>query len=138
MNFTEKTNITYKTFIEDISNISSIEDPITGCELPLAKYLNIYKLVLEEFNGEDEMSYMDFFFEPHPLRSYYLIFKNNVAKEYFLDWAIEKNISDKLHEIHKSETDEEERKRKNSLNIKAIDIDSELKRIPDVPLNKIV
>ena len=112
MNFTNTKNITFNIFIENIIDISSIEDPITGCELDKNEYIQIYKLVLEEFDGKDDISYMDFFYEPHPLRSYYLVFKNNPVKKDFLDWAIEKGVSDKLHEIHKSETDEDEQKRK--------------------------
>ena len=113
--FTNKTKITWKIFINDIKDISSIEDPITGCELNLQKFIQIYKLVLEDFNGNDEISYMDFFFESNPLRRHCLTFKDNIVKEDFLNWAIDYNISDKLHEIHKSETDNEEKKRKQNI-----------------------
>ena len=60
---------------------------------------------------------MDTYFEIHPLRNYSLTFKNNKVKNKFLKNAIKKDISNKLHEIYKSETDEEERKRKLPENI---------------------
>ena len=66
-------NLTWKKVLS-ANDITDMEDPITGSEYCKHYYYNIYGKVLDELDGKDEISYVDFFFERHPIRPFCLRF----------------------------------------------------------------
>jgi hypothetical protein len=114
-------NITWKKVLLE-KDITAIEDPITGSEYCKHYYYSIYGKVLDELDGKDEISYVDFFFERHPIRPFCLVFIGENEKFDFMDWARDFNIIPSMKQIQDGETDKDvetkiEREKKHKENI---------------------
>lgn len=114
-------NLTWKK-VFSANDITDMEDPITGSEYCKHYYYNIYGKVLDELDGKDEISYVDFFFERHPIRPFCLRFIGENEKFDFMDWAIEFNIIPSMKQIQTGESENDikkkiEREKKHKENI---------------------
>lgn len=103
-------NLTWKKVLSG-NDITDMEDPITGSEYCKHYYYSIYGKVLDELDGKDEISYVDFFFERNPIRPFCLRFIGENEKFDFMDWCIEFNIIPSMKQIQSGESDNDVQKK---------------------------
>ena len=99
--------LTWSRVYEDDS-IDCIEHPLSGCLMPKEQFANEFKLLLQEFDGTTSSDYFDFYFCKCPLYRQAYKFRDNDAKEDFLDACMDLNIIPTMKEILQGETKEDQ------------------------------
>jgi hypothetical protein len=106
-----QTWLTFKTK-NDISKLL-FEDPVYSTYTDGDTFVSIYGQALETFDGLDECSYFDFYFELSPVNQTIYLFRDSDAKLDFRDLAIDLELIPKIQEIMEAETAEQKIKRNN-------------------------
>ena len=97
----------YSTWSDVMKNnkITDIQDPVLEMELNKQEFDDIYKEVLYELQGNDDVleSYVDYYFTINPIKSYVLSFRGEKEKNEFYDIGLKKESVLSLVEIHEGE-----------------------------------
>ena len=88
-----------------MERITMVEDPINGFDCPKEIFAEMYHSLVIQFDGEDDLldSYVNIFFEIHPLNNSILRFQGEDEKQDFVDWAVELGIIPTIKEIEQGE-----------------------------------
>ncbi len=121
--FNQNFSITWEMALKD-NNIETLEDPLVNTIITKEEYNKLYGEVLNSLNGDTMSDYIDFFYQPTPIRTTHWVFVDKDAREDFIDWCQEKNIIPSLKEIKEGEStkDKEKRKKLEEKRLKSIQI----------------
>jgi hypothetical protein len=111
------------------------EDPMYSTPVAKEIFVEIYGRCLETLDGEDEVSFVDFFFEPSPVNNTLYLFRNEDARLDFRDLAIELGLIPEVIEIMEGESKAEKAARKGAaVSYKAENPKPKPKKTEDNPL----
>ena len=97
--------------VNDCSDIRTIQDPLSGSQIPKSIFYETYKNLLDMLDGQTASDYFDFFFHKQPITEGAYEFISEMEKSDFLDWCQELDILPTMSEIKQGETVEEKNKR---------------------------
>ena len=90
--------------IKSDNTIDNIEHPLTGILIPKVEFEQEFKIFLEELDGTTASDYFDFYFARCPCNTTGYKFRDDDAKEDFVNACIELNLIPTLSETHQGET----------------------------------
>ncbi len=106
----------YSTWKDVMKNpkITDIQDPILEMEIDKCEFENIYKEIVCELQGNDDIfeSYIDYYFTTNPIKPYVLSFKDEKKKTEFYDIGLNNKSLLSLTEVQEGERKEEKKKKK--------------------------
>lgn len=113
-NLRDRCSVTWNLFKTGMmlgNSISLVQDPVCSSYIELQSFIELYQKVLEELDGSDLSSFVDFFFEPSHINQSILVFIDSDAQEDFRSMAEELEVIPKLKEVMEGETIREKTER---------------------------
>lgn len=104
-------NLTWENAQND-SSIQTFEHPLTEMVMSKEQFKESFEPVLNQLDGSYMSSYIDFFFEESPVEQGHLKFRDDDAKQDFLDLAKEKECIPSIKEVQEGENEKEKHQRK--------------------------
>lgn len=105
-------HITWRDVLARPQDFSTFEDPINGGMVDLQQFYGAYRAVLDDLDGRDLMSYVDFFFSRNPMVAGHWSFTDEDAQEDFYAMCLEMGCSRTREEIQEGESAVEKAARK--------------------------
>lgn len=105
MNTAPNCSLTWDLFVTTkLPTVSIFQDPVYSTYVPKEIFLDMYGQVLRTFTGEDDMDFIDFYFEPSPLNNGIYLFRNEDTKLDFREFAVELGLIPDITEIMEGES----------------------------------
>ncbi len=95
------------------NSIELIEHPLTGILIPKIEFADEFETLLLEFDGSTASDYFDFYYSACPLNQFSYKFRDDDAKEDFINACIDLGLMPTFQETLHGETKEEKGLRKN-------------------------